>query len=170
MAKSKNRLSRLHPINLQENVGVGRGADTTVSVLDPAIRIGRAENDHYRLIASFNLQVKIYAFEKGYINIIPGTSRKLTGHLGTERNTRNSSTLSRFAICPITTRNMKSNHLGAELLNSTLRKKLQIPGTSTLESQKSWSRLAERGCACPVKLQTKIRGTGYKKLEKRPFF
>jgi hypothetical protein len=59
--------SQLHPINLQESVGVGRGAHTTVSVLDPLVWIERTEDDHYRIVATFNLQIKIHAFEKGYI-------------------------------------------------------------------------------------------------------
>lgn len=52
-------------IYLQENVGGGRGRHTTISVLDPYIRIERTDDNQYRIIATFKLQVKIHAFEKG---------------------------------------------------------------------------------------------------------
>ncbi|KAH6699078.1 hypothetical protein BKA61DRAFT_741252 [Leptodontidium sp. MPI-SDFR-AT-0119] len=54
-------------IYLQENVGGGRGRHTTISVLDPYIRIERTDDNQYRIIATFKLQVKIHAFEKGYM-------------------------------------------------------------------------------------------------------
>jgi hypothetical protein len=55
---------------LLENVSGGRGTHSTVSVLEPTISIERTnskENPEFRIVAFFKLQVKIHAFEKGYV-------------------------------------------------------------------------------------------------------
>jgi hypothetical protein len=57
-------------IELDENVGGGKGALTSVSVLEPCIRIERTTSHEYRIIVFFKLQVKIHAFEKGYVKRI----------------------------------------------------------------------------------------------------
>ncbi|KAH7346815.1 hypothetical protein BKA65DRAFT_284572 [Rhexocercosporidium sp. MPI-PUGE-AT-0058] len=72
-------VSNIRYMDLQENIGGGRGAHTSVSVISPFIRIEqfnedelrkdgryRQADDQYRIIATFTLQVEIHAFEKGY--------------------------------------------------------------------------------------------------------
>jgi len=51
--------------NLEEKVAGGRGAQTSVSVLEPVMWIERTKDNKYRIVATFKLQVKIDAFEKG---------------------------------------------------------------------------------------------------------
>jgi hypothetical protein len=61
------------PIELVDNVSGGRGAQTSVSVLEPTMWIERSDNKknpEYRIVAYFQLQVKIHAFDKGYVNIV----------------------------------------------------------------------------------------------------
>jgi hypothetical protein len=65
--------SHVRELWLQENVAGGRGRNTTVSVLAPSITIERTKTEdpkesEYRIIATFNLQVKIHAFEKGSVS------------------------------------------------------------------------------------------------------
>lgn len=55
----------IRKIYLHESVGGGRGRHTAVSVLNPYMRIERTDDAQYRIIATFKLQVKIHAFEKG---------------------------------------------------------------------------------------------------------
>ena len=58
--------SNIQSVELDENVGGGRGANTTVSVLVPEIRIERTKKEKYLIVVTFTLQVKIHAFEIGF--------------------------------------------------------------------------------------------------------
>jgi hypothetical protein len=53
---------------LKECVGSGKSANTSVSVLDGVVRVERADDEvhSFRIVANFQLQVKIHGFEKGY--------------------------------------------------------------------------------------------------------
>ncbi|PMD31769.1 hypothetical protein L207DRAFT_640588 [Hyaloscypha variabilis F] len=64
-AEAKKR-SQVKAGNLEEKVAGGRGAQTSVSVLEPVMWIERTKDNKYRIVATFKLQVKIDAFEKGY--------------------------------------------------------------------------------------------------------
>ena len=69
--------SPVRTFSLSENISGGRGANTTVSVLEPEIRIERGQRGpsedeaeaYYRIILFFKLQVKIHAFERGFVNL-----------------------------------------------------------------------------------------------------
>ncbi|CZR67348.1 uncharacterized protein PAC_17247 [Phialocephala subalpina] len=65
--------SHIKSVELLENISGGRGAHTTVSVLDPVISIERTdskENPELRIVAYFKLQIKIHTFEKGFVFIV----------------------------------------------------------------------------------------------------
>ena len=57
---------------LHENVGGGKSANVSVSVLQGVLRIERADDakKNYRIVAAFHLQVKIHGFEKGYFKTV----------------------------------------------------------------------------------------------------
>lgn len=62
-------LSHIHPLALEENVGGGRGNYTTVSILEPVIRVERTGEykqcgipdgrSVYRIILNFRMQLSI---------------------------------------------------------------------------------------------------------------
>jgi hypothetical protein len=81
---AKRMESNINDLLLWENVAGGRGAYTTVSVLEPMMRIERTNKEgyhnkehhqeefreeEYRIVVNFNLQVKIHAFEKGFVTL-----------------------------------------------------------------------------------------------------
>jgi len=54
-------------------VSGGRGAQTSVSVLDPTMWIERTDsekNPEFKIVAYFQLQVKIHAFDKGSVRMV----------------------------------------------------------------------------------------------------
>jgi len=58
------------PIELLESVSGGRGAQTSVSVLEPTMWIERTDsktNPEFKIVAYFQLQVKVNAFDKGQV-------------------------------------------------------------------------------------------------------
>ena len=68
-------MSNIHPLNLIENPASGRGEYTTLSVLEPVVRIertGDGESDSpedpnesfYRLVVTFVLEVEIIGFNQ----------------------------------------------------------------------------------------------------------
>jgi len=63
--------SPIYPVDLEENPAAGRGEFTTVSVLEPSIRVERssgtdaAPHGTYRIIATFNLEISIMGFNRG---------------------------------------------------------------------------------------------------------
>lgn len=69
--------SNIQPVELDENVGGGRGANTTISVLVPEIRIERTKKEKYLIVVTFTLQVKIHAFEIGFTEPISMSHAKI---------------------------------------------------------------------------------------------
>lgn len=57
--------------DLQDRVSPDPGSYTTISVLNPAIRIERTakkeDKDYFRISASFNLQAEIIGFDEEYV-------------------------------------------------------------------------------------------------------
>ncbi len=63
-------MSNIHPLDLIENPASGRGNYTTLSVLEPVMRIERSGSDddkvdYYRIIVTFVLEVEIIGFNQG---------------------------------------------------------------------------------------------------------
>ena len=74
--KDKHKRSNILDLLLDENVAGGRAAHTSISVLEPVMRIERtgdrsdpkhAPPEEYRIVLNFKLQVKIHAFDRGYV-------------------------------------------------------------------------------------------------------
>jgi hypothetical protein len=61
------RESHVRHIPLLEEIEGGKGKYTTVSVLEPSVRIERTKEGDYRIIAFFKLQVEIHAFDDEYV-------------------------------------------------------------------------------------------------------
>ncbi len=62
-------MSNIHPLDLVDNPASGRGQYTTLSVLEPVMRIERSgsedsNTDYYRIIVTFVLEVEIIGFNQ----------------------------------------------------------------------------------------------------------
>ncbi len=68
-------MSNIHPLNLVENPASGKGEHTTLSVLEPVLRIERTgdgesespehpEESFYRIVCTFVLEVEIIGFNQ----------------------------------------------------------------------------------------------------------
>ncbi len=68
-------MSNLHPLNLLENPASGKGEYTTLSVLEPVMRIERtgdgeldspedSDETFYRIVVTFVLEVEIIGFNQ----------------------------------------------------------------------------------------------------------
>ncbi|KAK1749556.1 hypothetical protein QBC47DRAFT_150752 [Echria macrotheca] len=70
--EEENKYKIIGELPLHENVGGGKSANTSVSVVQGVVRIER-DNDakrHYRIVVAFHLQVKIHGFEMGYFKTV----------------------------------------------------------------------------------------------------
>ena len=80
--QAPQRYSHVRHIHLHENIAGGRGQYTTISVLEPGIRVERSkrlpsedpskrwqpkyDEEHYRIILTFKLQAEIIGFDHGF--------------------------------------------------------------------------------------------------------